>query len=268
MITLPRSRPARRTGGGGAIPRVIHQTFETATVPPGMARAADTWSALNPGFVWQFHDAVDRRTFIERHYGGDVARAYAQLSNGAFQADLWRYCLLHEQGGVYADIDMVCLADLESLLSPEDRFVAAPDGYKPWALSNGFLCVAPKHPVMAAAIARATAQILRMPRKFNGWQITGPGNLGLAANQALGRPAETPFVGGSCVGDLRLLERANGSATMRRHFHSNGKPVLLTEYPDYREDLGSAGLAHWSVTIPQHSPLRRLVRALLGQRAA
>ncbi|MEL6801019.1 MAG: glycosyltransferase [Pseudomonadota bacterium] len=266
--TLPNARPARRAGPRLAIPRVIHQTFERAEVPTGMARAAQSWADLNPGFAWQFHDHTARRAFIDTSFGGEVARAYGMLKNGAFQADLWRYCLLYRQGGVYADIDMVCLMDLDTLLTPDDTLVAAPDGYRPWALSNGFLCAAPGHPVIRGAIERATHEILCKRSKFNGWLITGPGNLGRAANHALARPPETPFEGGTCSGSLRLIERANATQQMRRHFHTGERPVLLTEYAGYRGDLGTAGQTHWSATVPKPGLARRILHAIRRRSAA
>lgn len=265
---VPTHIPARRDASAGQIPRVIHQTFEQSEVPAGMARAAQSWSALSPGFTWQFHDAATRRAFVETSFGGDVARAYAALTNGAFQADLWRYCLLYRQGGVYADIDMVCLMDLDTLLTPADTFLAAPDGYKPWALSNGFLCAAPGHPILRAAIERATSEILRKPVKFNGWLSTGPGNLGQAANQTLGRPPETAFLAGSTHASMRLIERANATDKLRRHFHIGGQPVLLTEYSGYRDELGALGVPHWSATVPKPRLARRLLRAIRWSDAA
>lgn len=260
--TLPTHIAAPARPRDAAIPRVIHQTFETPHVPDGMAAAARSWSALNPRFDWCFHDATARRRFLSSTFGGDVLRAYDALDNGAFKADLWRYCLLYHQGGVYADIDMVCLTDLDLILRREDTLVAAPDGYQPWALSNGFLCAAPRHPILRAAIDRATREILRRRSRFQGWLVTGPGNLGQAANSVLDRPDDTPFHGGTEHPVLRLIERANATDTMRRHFHADGHPILLTEYADYRDDLAGAGVDHWSASIPAPRFLGRMRRFL------
>ncbi|MEL6645389.1 MAG: glycosyltransferase [Pseudomonadota bacterium] len=262
LDTLPTHIPARDPAAPTAIPRVIHQTFETATVPRGMARAAQSWPALNPRFHWQFHDAPARRQFIATAYGGDVLRAYDLLKDGAFKADLWRYCLLYTQGGVYADIDMVCLTDLDHVLRPGDRLVVAPDGYRPWALSNGFICAAPRNPILLAAIERATAQILKRRPRFQGWLATGPGNLGRAANSVLNRAPDARFQGGTDCGTLRLIDRANASPTMRRHFHADGHPILLTEYQEYRDDLADHGVDHWSASIPAPRLIGRLRRKL------
>jgi mannosyltransferase OCH1-like enzyme len=42
--------------------------------------------------------------FMEKFYGGKVNNAYKKIIPNAARADLFRYCLIYEKGGVWLDI--------------------------------------------------------------------------------------------------------------------------------------------------------------------
>ena len=182
-----------------AITLTIFQTFEHAEVPERMREAAESWSELNPAFTYRFFDAEDRRSFIEDNFDARTLEAYDRIEGGAFRADFWRYCVLIVHGGVYADVDSICAVDLLEVLQDSDVFVTSRAGNLTWGLYNGFICTVPRHPFMERAIARATDEILKVRPgdNFDGYTITGPGNLGMAVNLCLGRPC---YWGPCCSG--------------------------------------------------------------------
>ena len=47
--------------------------------------------------------------FIKSHFSKRVLYAYDKLIPGAFKADLWRYCIIYINGGIYIDIKYECL---------------------------------------------------------------------------------------------------------------------------------------------------------------
>lgn len=242
------------------IPKLFFQTFETEDLVPGMAAARATWLERNPGWEAVFHDAETRRSFIGEAFGPETVAAYDRLTSGAFKADLWRYCILHERGGVYADIDSVCLTPLDAALDADDRFVSVRSGGVAWAVHQGFIAAAPKHPFLARAIERATREVLA--GETDGYLATGPGGLGIAINAVLGRPRETPFEAGRHDG-YRLFAKDRLRVT-----DETGREILLTEYDGYRDDLTLAGVEHWQKTVSPpglRQRIRRKLRALLGR---
>jgi mannosyltransferase OCH1-like enzyme len=65
--------------------------------------------------------ALRVRTFLE------VLEAFDALVAGAFKADLFRYCVLFIHGGVYADVDMRLVSDLDVSVPPDTGFMVAFD---------------------------------------------------------------------------------------------------------------------------------------------
>ena len=96
------------------IPRVVCQTFSSWQKVP--AHVHEQFSRLAPGFTRRFFDDASAKEYIRSHYPEKVQRAYAKL-RGAHKADLFRYCYLYREGGVYLDIKTVLHASLEDVVS-------------------------------------------------------------------------------------------------------------------------------------------------------
>ena len=256
-----------------AIPLTIFQTFEDEDVPSRMAEAAASWPEQNPAFTYRFFDAKDRRAFIATHFEPRMLEAYDRIVGGAFQADFWRYCVLTVHGGVYADVDSTCAVDLLSVLGDADIFVSSRAGNLPWGIYNGFICAVPRHPFLEQAIERATEEILawRPGDHFDGYTITGPGNLGMSVNQCLRRRKRAPFTWGRHnTGPFRYrLFRKRPKTPEKAGYLLDGDTlVVYTDYPEYREDIASTGNEHWTTTLKRESLLTRATRRVrrLGRR--
>lgn len=266
----PRSHASRNNNG--AIPRIIHQTFKTQDLPSLMHGAVMSWVDLNPEYEYRFHDDDEARNFLRDAFEPEVLQAYDTLQSGAFKADLWRYCRLYVDGGIYSDIDQVCHRPLSEFLSPEDEFVSARAGNLPFAIYNGFICTKPSHPFLRKAIDRAVDLILS-GKETDGYMAVGPWNLGVAVNGCLGRPEKSAFEFGETDENgfrLRLVKK------LRPQFHGpgyledeDGQVILFTEYEGYRDELSGTGLRHWTENRPSLSMLQRIarrVKRVIGRR--
>jgi len=69
-----------------------------------MKETHEKFKADNPEFKYMLFDDDECRDFIITHFDDSVLNAYDSLLPGAFKADLWRYCILYINGGVYLDI--------------------------------------------------------------------------------------------------------------------------------------------------------------------
>lgn len=219
--TLDVTRPRRieTFPTGSPVPRIIVQTFRTPSVVRPIHSAVLKWTEMNPEFDYRFFDDAAARDFIASRFGGDVLKAYDSLTPAAFRADLWRYCYLVAEGGVYVDIRMVPVLALRTILGFADEappaFVAPRDqqgsggGEGHSYLYNAFIAAAPNHPFLVAALDRAVGMILDRNYGRDMLEITGPGCFGAAVNDALGRPLDTRFEPGDhshdSVGRYRIL---------------------------------------------------------------
>ena len=95
------------------IPKKIFQTWQNKELTQSLQDAVSSWKQKNEGWSVQIFDNKDCRNFIATHFSGEVLWAYDQLIPGAYQADLWRYCVLYIEGGVYADIKLSLLLPLK-----------------------------------------------------------------------------------------------------------------------------------------------------------
>jgi len=86
------------------IPLNIFQTWHTKFLSPKMHKCVELIKHLNPTFKYELFDDADCRNFIYLNFPIEVLNAFDNLVPGAYKADLWRYCILYKQGGIYLDI--------------------------------------------------------------------------------------------------------------------------------------------------------------------
>lgn len=140
------------------IPPIIHQTWKGKTIPEKLAGYAASWSRINPS--WKRILWTDRMllNFVAEEYP-ELLELFCSYENPVCRADAARYMLLHKFGGLYADIDVECLAPLTSLEN-EDRVVLcheppahwpyhAADRGHPFVLFNGTMASPAGHPFWA-----------------------------------------------------------------------------------------------------------------------
>jgi mannosyltransferase OCH1-like enzyme len=90
------------------IPLHIYQTWHTKKLPPKMKECVEKLKKDNPEFEHHLYDIEDCRKFIGKHFDKEVLDAYDKLKPLAYKADLWRYCVLYKNGGVYLDVKYQC----------------------------------------------------------------------------------------------------------------------------------------------------------------
>jgi len=98
-----------------AFPRLIHQTWKTkneSLQPSWVRRSVASWKAANPGFVHRVWDDGEMEAHVTAHHPEYLA-SYSKLRI-VEKADFFRYMVLHDIGGVYADVDVDAICSVES----------------------------------------------------------------------------------------------------------------------------------------------------------
>lgn len=95
------------------IPKTIYQTheWEYKNLPENFAKTSETWQKINPEFQYVYHNREQRDSYV-REFDSDMWDLYENIDPCA-QADIWRYVILYQNGGHYADMDSVCTNSLE-----------------------------------------------------------------------------------------------------------------------------------------------------------
>jgi len=219
--------PLYRKDPSRLIPRIIHQTwFEDVTKEkyPNMSRLIESWK--RSGWEYRFYSDDDAAEYLTTHFPPEVKEAYDAVMPGAFKADLFRYCALLIDGGVYADMDVLLETNLDAAVRGDIGFMTPVDepgssvGHR-MCLWNGLIAAAPGHPFLAKAIETVVNNIrnrftsvdvdnmlcpspeLSIAHSFDILFTAGPCLLGAAINDVLGRHPQTSFG----AGDIDLFEK-------------------------------------------------------------
>ncbi|GAX09774.1 hypothetical protein FisN_11Lh252 [Fistulifera solaris] len=217
QISLPRKAPSSKE-----IPHIIHQTSKSRCVTPRLAKAIQTWQTWSE-WEYYFHDdeAVDRLIQQSAQHFSLLGDLYPHcLVHGTVRADLWRYLILWEYGGVYADVDAVPASFTPDWLKDNDAFFVVEQYH---LLSQYFIAVTPRHPLMWYAIQVALSNLWKLSDTGGvaAAVTTGPHALhqaftlfakdgGLVIEPA--RPGEKPVKAGTYVGTQGRSVTAMGVA--------------------------------------------------------
>jgi hypothetical protein len=99
------------------IPKIIWQTHENKydQLEDFQKQNTRTWINLNPDWEYKYIDAEERAKIVES-YDARLYKSYLKEPN-VTQADIFRYIVTYQHGGVYADMDSVCRQPLTYFLN-------------------------------------------------------------------------------------------------------------------------------------------------------
>jgi len=106
------------------IPLHIYQTWYTKKLPPKMKECVKKLKKDNPEFEHHLYDDKMCKEFIKNNFDKEVLESFNKLKPGAYKADLWRYCVLYKNGGIYLDIKYQCAPGFKLIeLTDKEYFV-------------------------------------------------------------------------------------------------------------------------------------------------
>ena len=265
-----------------AIPRVIHQTYISRSMPAESYAACQTWWLMNPEYEYRFYDDALCQKLMELWFAADAPelQAYNMLYAGAYKSDIFRLALLYRQGGVWADVSSVCEAPLSSYIKPDDELVVCVDSpcQKRYAnIHQAYLFVVPNHPAIDHILQYTVSTVIHRRFEtpgmvFQSIAVTGPTAFAEGLNDFLDRrPLEffdpaakhvhlfkdndtsenpfrfTPFV---TEHGVRFLDHQNG-----RIWVNPNTVVITTKFPNFSQFrknvhysiLGNAGYIYKAV---------------------
>jgi len=136
----------------GHIPLYLHFIWLGGELPKKYEEVIQSWRINNPKhtvFVWGDKEA---NQLINDFATDDFRKMYDNCKNFGQKSDILRYLILDNIGGVYSDIDFMCLGNIESLHNV--GFFAGICLEKDFQLNNGLIGCAPHHTVMENTFKR------------------------------------------------------------------------------------------------------------------
>lgn len=158
------------------IPKTLCQTLDDDVVGEIHARTVLNMKAMHPEYSYVFFDSRARRQFIKEHFDSAVLDAYDGYVSGAFKADIFRYCWLYLNGGIYIDCKMINRIPFREIITADQEVFLCKDRI-PNAFINGMIGISAKNEDMMRCISECVARFeskIHNKVSFGSLYHTGP----------------------------------------------------------------------------------------------
>lgn len=161
------------------IPKKIfqtHKSIEHIKNSPKLVLGTNSWKQLLPEYEYHFYNNDECDSFMKENYSGPIYKSYKKSPFRVMKADLWRYCIIHHFGGIYADSDTRLLTTPDIFHKNDALLVGVPE-------NNVHLCQwifsAPKGSPILETVIENIAELFYNIDDFSHQHIihmlTGPG---------------------------------------------------------------------------------------------
>jgi hypothetical protein len=146
------------------IPKIIHQTWRSEKLPSIFQKILEKNKEINNEFefkIWSHTPGPpDIDEFIKKEYN-EIYHIFNGTKYGVQKADIARLAILHYYGGIYYDLDIMCIKSLKTLIDFDtDSIYMAMEPAEQTTklfncdnvLCNAFIAAPPKHPLFKTAI--------------------------------------------------------------------------------------------------------------------
>jgi mannosyltransferase OCH1-like enzyme len=128
------------------IPKLIHQTWKTDSIPKKWHPFVNKVKILNPGWSYKLWTDQENDEFVKREFP-EFYQLFAGFPRKIMRADTIRYLIMYKYGGVYMDLDYEVLKPFnfenKNIVLPLEECVKDENSIK-W-IGNCFLASVPEH---------------------------------------------------------------------------------------------------------------------------
>lgn len=219
------------------IPKNIYTTWHTKELPPKMKECVERMKRANPEFVHHIYDEDECRQFIREQYDDKILDAFDSLVPLSYKSDLWRYCMLYKNGGIYIDIKFYPMNQFTfSQMIDREYFIkdleSSGDG-----VVNGFMICKPRNPKIGNCIDQIVENVKTNYYGDCPLHPTGP---------MLLKSQFTKDEMDNMEYELKINEHVYPEMFIVKNGHDINDAILAT-YPEYRTEQAAYGkLRHYS----------------------
>ena len=157
------------------IPKIIHQTApaDKSKWHKDWFKCQESWKINFPDFEYKMWSDEDNENLIKTDYSWFLD-TYNKYENNINRIDIVRYFILDKYGGIYADMDYMCIKNFYKEL-PKDKVSISESPYKENEnLQNALMCSPKKHKFWMKVIAEAKLRWDNNINRNNVLYIAGP----------------------------------------------------------------------------------------------
>ncbi len=158
------------------IPKKIFQTWKTNKMETQMINTIKIIQGLNPEYEYKLFTDNECLEFIKNNFGQKITNAFNNLVPGAFKADLFRYCVLYIEGGIYIDCKMIPTIPFRNIIKSNDPCVLVKNTFEKNSTSiyNAFICTEPKNKLFLECINEIVSNSENLIYPQDVFMVTGP----------------------------------------------------------------------------------------------
>lgn len=156
------------------IPLKIYQTWYSTELPELLQTNVNLLKEQNPEFEFYLYDDNHCREFIQNHFDISVVNAFDKLIPGAYKADLFRYCILYIQGGIYIDIKYVGIHRFKFIALTEKEYFVRDIESSGSGIYNALMICKPGNEILWKAIQKIVQNVSMKFYGNSSLEPTGP----------------------------------------------------------------------------------------------
>ena len=237
---------------GGITKIIIKTSWHTRDhMPLQMIKTLKDTIKMNPEYTLYYFDHSDRKKFMKEYANAssNIYKIYKKLIPGAFQADLFRLCILEKYGGCYSDIGHILFKPLNKILG-DNNIVLVKDipFFSYFGIHNAFMCSSPSHQFFKKLVNKCCENIKNNYYGDNELDVTGPTMIGKIYNCTFEKVCKsisknimkigtTNFSEANCeYCKVKILDLKFLPLKFKKSFYilENGKIIIQTKFDNYQ----------------------------------
>lgn len=158
------------------IPKKIFQTWKSNDMELEMKNTIKIIQKLNPEYDYTLFTDNECIEYLKKNFDNVIVNTFNNLIPGAFKADLFRYCVLFMEGGIYIDCKMIPCIPFRQIIKPDDTCILVENTYERNDISiyNAFMCSEPHNKLFLDCINEIVENSINLYYPLNPFAVTGP----------------------------------------------------------------------------------------------
>ena len=185
----------------------------------------NTYNSVIPLNMYTCWHTKELPTLMQQNYIDNfdekVLNAYNSLIPCSYKSDLWRFCVLYINGGIYLDIKYKCVNGFKFIALTEKEYFVRD---RPINMTyTALIVVKPQNPIMLKCINKIVTNVSNKYYGENALQPTGPGLLGTCFSKE----------------DFEAMELFFTDTTtdyFKKEYMVFKNSIILTYYDEYRNE--------------------------------
>jgi FkbM family methyltransferase len=154
------------------IPLSIYQCWHSDILPNSVEESINSIKVNNPEFEHHLFNESQCREFIKLNFDSDVLYAYDSLIPHAFKVDLWRYCVLYINGGIYLDVKYMPISNFKFINLTDNEYFCSDLKY--CGIYNAIIITKPNNALLLKVIQNIVQNVKNSFYGKNGLEVSGP----------------------------------------------------------------------------------------------